>query len=417
MYEVVNRSNQTGDRQAYLGKKGLIIFIALMNMFAPLSTDMYLPALPHMNTYFRCSSVITNLTLSTFFIFYALGILFWGPLSDKYGRKPILLSGSILYVISSIACALSFDIYFLIIARIFQGVGAGGITSVSTAVIKDSFSGKKRVTILAVCQSISGLAPMLAPVVGSFILKFSDWRGTFWALAAISVANLLLVILFQETLKGEDRYNGTVFGSLGLLVVVAKNKSFILPAVIFALSSLPFMGYIAISSYIYVDYFDLSAQVFSYFFAANALVSIFGPFIYIRFLSNMDKKRFASLIFGISALSGILVMTVGTLAPIFFWLSFVSVSLSGTIMRPFSTNVLLDQQKRDTGSASSLINTLFTVMGSIGMSIASMPWGNMVAGLGTLITIFSVLALFGWILFLNSKIPCVGLKDNYQRQS
>ncbi|MBN7773590.1 Bcr/CflA family efflux MFS transporter [Clostridium aminobutyricum] len=412
MYEVNNKISQTAERQIYLGRKGLISFIALMNMFIPLSTDMYLPALPYMNTYFGCSSAITNLTLSTFFIFYAMGILFWGPLSDKYGRKSILLTGSIIYMICSVACALSFNIYFLILARIFQGIGAGGITSVSIAVIKDSFSGKKRETILAVCQSISGLAPMLAPVVGAFMLKFSDWRGTFWALAVISAINLLLAILFQETLKNEDRYNGTLFGALGLLVVVAKNKSFILPAVIFSLSALPFMGYIAVSAYIYVDYFDLSAQAYSYYFAANALISIFGPFIYLKFLSNMDKRRFASLIFGLSILSGILVMTVGTLTPIFFWLSFVLMSLAGTIIRPFSTNVLFDQQKSDTGSASSLINTLFTVLGSIGMLIASMPWGNIVTGLGILITIFSVLPLLGWILFLNSKVPCVGLKDN-----
>lgn len=137
----INKNSQPADsRQAYLGKRGLIVFIALMNMFVPLSTDMYLPALPFMNSYFGCSSAITNLTLSMFFIFYAAGILFWGPLSDKYGRKPILLTGSIIYVISSIACALSLDIYFLIMTRIFQGIGAGGITSVSIAVIKDSFS-------------------------------------------------------------------------------------------------------------------------------------------------------------------------------------------------------------------------------------------------------------------------------------
>ena len=396
--------------QVYLGEKGLIFFITMMNMFIPLSTDMYLPALPSMSSYFECSSAITNLTLSIFFIFYAAGILLWGPLSDKYGRRPILLSGSIIYMASSIACAVSSNIYFLIFARIFQGVGAGGITSVSVAVIKDSYSGKKRETVLAVCQSVSGLAPMLAPVVGAFLLKFTDWRGSFWVLAAISAVNLLLTILFKETLKGEDRYNGTLLGSLGLLAVVAKNKCFMIPAVIFSLVSLPFLGYIAVSSYIYVDYFGLSAQVYSYFFAGNAFISIVGPFIYIRFLSSINKKRFTSLSFAMSALGGILVMTAGTLSPVFFWLSFALVSFSAATIRPFSVNILLEQQKNDTGSASSIINTLFTVLGSIGMTMASMPWANIVTGLGILITIFSMLSLLSWILFLKSKVPCTGLK-------
>ncbi len=404
-------SREVNTKQKYLGHKGLIIFMALTNMFIPLSTDMYLPALPSMNAYFGSTSAITNLTLSAFFLFYALGILFWGPLSDKYGRKPILLLGSILYAISSVACALSINIYFLIAARILQGIGSGGITSVSMAVIKDSYSGKKRESILAVCQSISGLAPMIAPIVGALIISFSDWRGSFWALALISLVNLVFSLLFQETLKYEERYQGTLLGSLGRLAVVSKNKSFIVPALIFSLNALPFMGYIAVSSYIYVDYFGLNAQMYSYFFAANALLSISGPFIYVKFLSNMDKKFFASMILAVSTISGVLVMTLGTLTPLLFWGAFLLMSLSGAVMRPFSTNLLLDQQDSDIGSAASVIGTLFTVLGSIGMSLASMPWGNIVISLGVLITFFSLMALFVWNLFMKSSIPCAGVKD------
>ncbi|WP_161822206.1 multidrug effflux MFS transporter [Sporotomaculum syntrophicum] len=412
MYEIDAESNLTADTsQVYLGNKGLIAFIALMNMFIPLSTDLYLPALPQMNTYFGSSSAITNLTLSAFFIFYAVGMLFWGPLSDRYGRKPVLIMGSIVYMMCSIVCALSSNIYFLILARSLQGIGAGGITSVSIAIIKDSFSGKRRESILAVCQAVSGLAPMLAPVVGSLILRFTNWRGTFWTLAVISIISLVLSILYQETLKEEERYKGTLAGSIGRLLIVAKNRGFIIPAVIFSLSAIPFMGYIATSAYIYEDYFGLSAQSYSYFFAANALLTLFGPFIYVRFLSAMDKKVFTLLFFGISTLSGVLVMTIGTVAPILFLLSFVLMSLSVAITRPFSTNLLLEQQKSDIGSASSLINTLFTVFGTTGMTIASVPWGNIVVGLGVLITIFSALTLVSWILFLKSNIPCVGLKD------
>jgi DHA1 family bicyclomycin/chloramphenicol resistance-like MFS transporter len=412
MNEMTDVINKDADiKQTYLGKNGLIVFIAMMNMFIPLSTDMYLPSLPDMSTYFGSSSSVTNLTLSAFFLFYAAGILFWGPLSDKYGRRKILLAGSMIYMLSSIACAFSFNIYFLIAARILQGIGAGGITSVSLAIIKDSFSGKRRETILAICQSISGLAPMLAPVIGAMILNFTNWRGVFWVLALISLINFVMAVLFQETLKEENRYHGTLLGSVGRLFVVAKNKSFILPVLIFSLNSLPFLGYIAVSSYIYVDYFGLSAQAYSYFFAANALVSMVGPFLYIKFFCQMKKRTFASMIMFISALSGVLVMTVGTVAPLLFWGSFVFMSLAGTIMRPFSTNMLLDQQKSDIGSASSIINTLFTVLGSVGMSIASMPWSNIVVGLGALITVFSLVALVCWSLFMKSKIPCSGVKD------
>lgn len=406
------QENPAAVSQPYLKHKGLIIFLALMNAFIPLSTDMYLPALPSMSAYFSSSSAVTNLTLSSFFLFYAFGILFWGPLSDKFGRRPILLTGSVIYALSSIACALAFDVYFLIGARILQGIGAGGITSVAMAIIKDSYSGKKRESILAICQAISGLAPMLAPIVGGLLLHFADWRGSFWLLALISLINLGFSILFKETLQDQNRYSGNIFGAVGRLFVVAKNKSFLVPALIFSISSLPFMGYIAVSSYIYVDYFGLSAQNYSYFFAANALLSLAGPFIYVKFLSNMDKKWFATLTLSIATLSGIGVMTIGRTSPYLFWISFLLMSLSGTIVRPFSTNLLLNQQKGDTGSAASLIGTFFTVLGSIGMSLASLPWADSVLGLGMIITIFSVFSLLAWNITVRSSLPIVGIRSD-----
>jgi MFS transporter, DHA1 family, multidrug resistance protein len=176
------------------------------------------------------------------------------------------------------------------------------------------------------------------------------------------------------------------------------------------MNSLPFMGYLALSSFIYMNYFGVSAQVYSYFFAANALVSILGPTIYVKFLSGVNKKFIPAICFGAATLSGVLVITIGRLSPVLFWGSFLIMSLVGTTIRPFSTNTLLEQNKGAAGATSSLINTLFTVMGIIGMSIASLPWGNFVIALGSLITVFSLVSLTGWYLFTKSSIPYVGIK-------
>ncbi len=396
-------------KQKFLGMKGLVLFITLMNMFIPLSTDLYLPALPTMSTYFHVSSALTNLTLVSFFFFYAVGTLFWGPMSDKYGRKKILLIGTIFYVFASAACAVSLNVYMLIAARIVQGIGAGAITAVSMALIKDCFSGKQRETILAIVQSVAGLAPMIAPVLGAILLQFTDWRGSFIVLTVVGLLCLLLAFLYQETLSDEERYEGTVLGSLGRLVAVGKNIGFLVPCIIFSLYNLAFMGYIAMSSYIYVDVFGLSEQLYSYFFAANAALSMIGPMLYVRFMTGFDKKKFALTCFALYAICGIFIVVLGGNAPFLFWLGFAPFSLVGTITRPFGTNIMLDQQSGDTGSASSLINGVATVLGSIGMMCAAM-WGNIVAGLGIMICLTGIVSILGWLLLMRSSVPCRGVK-------
>ena len=396
-------------KQKFLGMKGLVLFITLMNMFIPLSTDLYLPALPTMSTYFHVSSALTNLTLVSFFFFYAVGTLFWGPMSDKYGRKKILLIGTIFYVFASAACAASLNVYMLIAARIVQGIGAGAITAVSMALIKDCFSGKQRETILAIVQSVAGLAPMIAPVLGAILLQFTDWRGSFIVLTVVGLLCLLLAFLYQETLSDEERYEGTVLGSLGRLVAVGKNIGFLVPCIIFSLYNLAFMGYIAMSSYIYVDVFGLSEQLYSYFFAANAALSMIGPMLYVRFMTGFDTKKFALTCFALYAVCGIFIVVLGGNAPFLFWLGFAPFSLAGTITRPFGTNIMLDQQSGDTGSASSLINGVATVLGSVGMMCAAM-WDNIVAGLGIMICLTGIVSILGWLLLMRSSVPCRGVK-------
>lgn len=396
-------------KQKFLGKNGLIVFITLMNMFIPLSTDLYLPALPTMSTYFGVSSALTNLTLVSFFFFYAVGTLFWGPMSDKYGRKKVLIVGTILYVAASAVCAASADVYMMIVARIVQGIGAGAITAVSMALIKDCFQGKQRETILAIVQSVAGLAPMIAPVLGAVLLQFTDWRGSFVVLTAEGAVCLLLAFLYQETLSDEERYEGTILGSLGRLVTVGKNMGFLVPCLIFSLYNLAFMGYIAMSSYIYVDYFGLSEQVYSYFFAANAALSMVGPILYVRFMTGFNKKKFAMICFALYAVCGATIALIGHTSPFLFWIGFAPFSLIGTITRPFGTNIMLDQQNGDTGSASSLINGMATILGSVGMMCASM-WADIVFGLGFMICVTGIVSIICWMLLMRSAVPCRGVK-------
>ena len=193
--------------QKYLGAKGFIVFIAFISAFIPLSTDLYLPALPHMAENFGAAPGLVNLTLVLFFVFYALGTLIWGPLSDKYGRKRILITGLTIYVAASILCALSMSIIQLIIYRVIQAIGSGAVIATGTAIVKDTYDGKKRLAVLAVVQSMVMIAPIVAPVIGAQLLNFTSWRGVFGVLALIGFLAFLGGLAMEETLGPKERGN------------------------------------------------------------------------------------------------------------------------------------------------------------------------------------------------------------------
>lgn len=397
-------------KQRYLGKNGMIVFITLMNMFIPLSTDLYLPALPTMSTHFNASASLVNLTLVSFFFFFACGTIFFGPLCDKYGRRKVLLVSSALYTLASACCALSPNVYVMIMARVFQGISAGGIISASMVLVKDCFSGRQRETILAVVQSASGLAPMLAPVLGALLLKIVDWRGAFEVLTAAGLVVFVMSFLYQETLPDEERLQGSTFASLGKLLTVGKNMGFLIPCLIFSMQNFAFMGYISVSSYIYVDFFGLSEQTYSLFFAANALVSLFGPACYVRFFSKSNKQKLVYGCFVGYVIAGLFLLLLGQRLPLLFWLGFAPFSFLGSLLRPFSSNLLLEQQQGDTGSASSLLNGLFTVIGSCGMMLVSMASDGIVA-LGVAVLTSGVISIVVWSMLMRSKVTIIGVKE------
>lgn len=380
--------------QKYLGQKGLIVLITFLSAFIPLSTDLYLPALPRMAENFKAAPSLINLTLILFFIFYAAGSLFWGPLSDKYGRKRILLVGLILYTAASFLCALSGDVYQLIGFRIVQAIASGAATAVAQAIVKDSYSGQKRVSVLALVTSMTMVAPIVAPVIGALILKFTSWRGVFVVLALIGLLITLAVIAMEETI--EQRSTASILESLGRLGVVAKNPGFMSLVLTFSLMAIPMMSFISSSSYIYVNQFGLSEQVYSYFFAANAFFMVVGPLLYMRSTRFIKPVKLITVSYVVACISGGLISTVGVNSPWLFALSLIPATFMGSITRPPSANLMLEQQKGDTGAVVSLMSFAFTIFGSIGMILISLDWADRVRVMGLMYMIFALVSLIMW---------------------
>jgi len=381
--------------QKYLGRKGLIALLALLNSFVPMTTDVYLPALPKMAENFNAAPAIINLTLIAFFIFYAIGTLIFGPLSDKFGRKPILIAGLLAYILSSALCALAFNVYQLIFWRIIQAMGSGAVTAAALAIIKDAYEEKERASVLAIVQSIGVLAPVIAPIIGAFILTFTDWRGVFWSLTIIGLISLAGVISMKETIT--ERTAGNFLQSLGRLGVVLKNPGFAFLLLTFCLFPIAMMAYVSGSSYIYINQFGLSEQVYSFYFACNAAVSVFGPLIYVKASKKFSDNTIIISCYGITIASGLLLLLLGNVRPWLFLLALLPSTLSFGILRPPSTNLMFEQQQHDTGSVSSLINFTFTVMACIGMLIISFNWTNRIIVLGLLYIVMAAISLAFWL--------------------
>ena len=382
-------------KQKFLGNKGFIIFIGFLSAFVPMSTDLYLPALPSMLNDFHTTEQVLNLTITFFFVFYAIGMLFWGPLSDKYGRRKILIIGTCFYFIGSLMCALSDTVPLLIVSRIVQALGSGASVSISTAMMKDLYTGKKLTSMLALVQSIAMTTPVIAPSLGSFILQYTSWHGIFWVLTIVSLIALIGGFLLQETL---DTFStGTIIQVFSKLKVVSKNPSFSLLVFIFTITALPLMAYISTSSYIYIDGFHLTDQTYTKYYSFTAIFLVLGPMFYIKLSNKFKSNIIMTCCFIVLIASGIILIIFGNTSPLAFSLSLIPAMFCGNMLKPPSTNLILAQQNDNIGSASSLLSFANTIMGSIGMIIITLNVGNKIVAIGTMYLIISSISLILWI--------------------
>ena len=389
--------------QPRMGALGIIALLVVANILVPFSTDIYTPALPSLPEYFGTDESVVNLTLILFFLFLTFGSLVFGPVSDRFGRKPVLVAGLLLYTISSFLCAVAWRIGLLITFRILEAIGAGAVTSVSMALVKDCFTEQRREQLLALIQVLMVIGPIAAPLFGGLILAVADWRAVFVVLGILGMFCTILSFLFTETLPIAERTSPGFGRTLSGLVKVGRNPAFMTLLLVVALVNAGFSAYLVAAPYIYIDFFGCTAQVYTYYFAATAAIATLGPIGWVAISSHTTPRKFTHVMLALCLAGGIGVLLIGPGSPTLFCAFFATYSLCSAAIRPYTTNILLAQQSRDTGSASSLINFTCSIFGVLGMGLAVLPWPTYVFGLGALLSGFSVLAIITWVVLLRSE--------------
>ena len=248
----------------------LIVLLGALTAFGALSIDMYLPALPTIAREFGVPIGAAEHTLTTFFLGFALGQAGFGPLADRFGRKPPLYAGLALYCATCLACALSANVETLMAARFFQAIGAcaGGV--IARACVRDIFGPDETPRVFAYMMLVLSVAPLLAPFLGGYFLLWASWRAIFWFQCGIGgIVAVAIAIRLPETHGGAHRplHPAIVIADYGRIL---RDRSFIAYALSGAVSNASLYAYLTGASHVFIDIYRVAPQNFGFFFAINA---------------------------------------------------------------------------------------------------------------------------------------------------
>lgn len=346
-----------------------IILLGALTALGPFTIDLYLPAFPVLEEDFQTSAAAIQLTLTGTMVGFALGQLIVGPLSDKVGRRIPLLSVTALHVLASVGAALAPTLELLSLARVFMGIGAAAGGVVAMAIVRDLFGGRRLVVMLSRLALVSGVAPVVAPLIGSGLLVVMDWRGIFVVLAAYGavmlIASLLLVPETLPTARRHDSGSATVWQRYRS---VLSDRIFIGVLVIGGMTFSGLFSYLSASSFLFQQTYGFDAQQYGVLFAVNSLGVVLGVQTASRLAARFGPQWVMAVSTAVLVVAGSAIVVTdqlglglwGTVIPLFFFMTACGFTM------PCVQVLALDRHGRAAGTAASLIGAVnFGVAGLI----------------------------------------------------
>lgn len=388
-----------GKNVGRLGPGAFLALIVVLAAFPPMSTDMYLPALPVMVDELGTTEAVMNMTLYGFMFSMAVSILILGPVSDKFGRKKVLVCALAEYCITTLLCSLAQGVGELIALRVLQAVGSGAAMTVSTAYVKDVYSGALRVRMLNVVAVIGVLGPLLAPIVGAGLISVWGWRSTFVAPVFVGIAAFIMVLMTDETLPPSERVEGGVRQMLRGMKELCGNRAFVVFTVMTTIFNLPFMGYLSVSSYIYEDMFGMSEAAYSLLLGFTLIMGTVFMTVINKLTGSVVNRRMLKFYLALGTVSAVAMLLVGNREWYFFLVAFIICVTVGTAIRPWGMGILMASHPGDSGAVSSLMNFIFFMIGCTGMVLSTLPWSDYAIGIGVLIAAADIAYAVLWMAF------------------
>lgn len=343
----------------------LIVFLGLLSAFGPFVIDMYLPALPEMAEVFHCETSAAQLGLTFCMVGLALGQLLFGPASDKYGRRPILVLSLLIFVGASLVCCLSTSISVFIAARFLHGIGGAGGIVLSRSIAADIYSGWELAKLIAILSAINNIAPVAAPVAGGGVAHAWGWQGIFVILLALGVFLIVMSFALKESLEKADRFKGSLAALLKGYATVLRIKGFGAYSLVYALSMSALFAYISSTPFIVQKVYGFSELQFSLVFAVNAIGLATGAALTLKF-KTMQRATLIGTRLGVAvAFIAVILSLTGSGGFLLYELSTIFMLFAIGLVLTGSTTVAMNLGRECAGAASAVVGGIGYIAGGI----------------------------------------------------
>ena len=355
----------------------LTVFLGLMTAMAPLATDMYLPALPTVQLDLGISASLAQMTLTMTLIGMALGQIFAGPVSDRYGRKRPLAVGMVIFTIATIGCFEAQDIMVFLFFRFVAGfAGASGIV-IAKAIARDVCEGPELTKFFAMLMMVNGLAPIIAPVIGGQILLFTSWRGVFAVLIAVGIFQLMATLVYKETLPLDKRLPN-LKDSFAKFPQLLQNRYFLGHCLVQCFVFGSFFAYLSGSSFVFQNIFQVSPQLYSLIFGGIGAGLLVAGMLPARLAGRVSDVKMLKVSIEIPLAGAVLLLAgfyfkagMEIILPLLF-LTIVPLSVMGAA----SFSLALSRQGKNAGSASALVGFFSMILGGCMMPLVGIAGEN-----------------------------------------